>query len=159
MTPMKPLALLIATAGYSGHFPMAPGTVGSAVGLLVFWLVRLAGGGWIEAAVIVGSFLAGAWAAGVAERHYGRSDPGAVVIDEVMGMLVTLAFLPVSWTGALVGFFAFRLTDIVKPWPARSLESLPGGWGVMADDAMAAVYAHLLVRAACWAWPAWMVVG
>lgn len=156
---MTRLALLIATAGYAGHFPMAPGTVGSAVGLVLFVLVRLAGGGWLEAAAIVGLFAAGTWAAGVAEHHYGRRDPGAVVVDEVMGMLVTLAFLPVSWVGALVGFFAFRLTDIVKPWPARSMESLPGGLGVMADDAMAAVYAHLLVRAACWALPAWMVAA
>lgn len=156
---MTRLALLIATAGYAGHFPMAPGTAGSAVGLVLFSLVRLAGGGWLEAAAIVGLFAAGTWAAGVAEHHYGRRNPGAVVVDEVMGMLVTLAFLPVSWVGALVGFFAFRLTDIVKPWPARSMESLPGGLGVMADDAMAAVYAHLLVRAACWALPAWMVVA
>lgn len=156
---MTRLALLIATAGYAGHFPMAPGTVGSAVGLVLFYLVRLAGGGWLEAVAIVGLFAAGTWAAGVAEHHYGRRDPGAVVVDEVMGMLVTLAFLPVSWVGALVGFFAFRLTDIVKPWPARSMEALPGGLGVMADDAMAAVYAHLLVRAACWALPAWMVAA
>lgn len=156
---MTRLALLIATAGYAGHFPMAPGTVGSAVGLVLFVLVRWAGGGWLEAAAIVALFAAGTWAAGVAEHHYGRRDPGAVVVDEVMGMLVTLAFLPVSWVGALVGFLAFRLTDIVKPWPARSMESLPGGVGVMADDAMAAVYAHLLVRAACWALPAWMVAA
>lgn len=156
---MKPLAIFIATAGYSGYFPMAPGTVGSAVGLVAFLLVRMAGGGWLEAAAILASFAAGTWAAGVAEHHFGRPDPGPVVVDEVMGMLVTLAFLPVSVTGALVGFFAFRLTDIVKPWPARGLESLPGGLGVMADDAMAAVYAHLLVRAACWAFPAWMVAA
>ena len=156
---MTRLALLIATAGYAGHFPVAPGTMGSVVGLLLFFLVRLSGSGWLEAAAILGLFAAGTWAAGVAEHHYGRRDPGAVVVDEVMGMLVTLAFLPVSWPGALVGFLAFRLTDIVKPWPARAMESLPGGLGVMADDAMAAVYAHLLVRAACWALPAWMVAA
>lgn len=154
---MKRLALLIATAGYTGHFPFAPGTVGSAVGLLVFYLVRLTGSTLVEALAIAGTFAAGAWAAGVAEEHYGRRDPGAVVIDEVLGMLVTLAFVPVSWTGALVGFFAFRVMDVVKPWPARSMEDLPGGLGVMADDAMAAVYAYLVVRIASWWAPGWML--
>jgi phosphatidylglycerophosphatase A len=156
---MTRLALLTATAGYAGHFPVAPGTAGSAVGLLLFYLIRLAGGGVIEAIAIVAVFVAGVWAAGVAERVYGREDPGAVVIDEVLGMLVTLAFLPVSLTGALVGFFAFRVMDVVKPWPARSLERLHGGLGVMADDAMAAVYAYLVVRLACWAAPSWMIAA
>ncbi len=156
---MKSLAIAIATAGYCGYVPVAPGTAGSVAGLLVFVLVRMAGGGWIEAAAIVVSFAAGTWAAGVAEHHFGRPDPGPVVVDEVMGMLVTLAFLPVSVTGALAGFLVFRVADIVKPWPARRFEQLPGGLGVMADDAMAAVYAHLVVRVACWAFPAWMVVA
>ena len=156
---MKSLAIAIATAGYCGYVPVAPGTAGSVAGLLVFVLVRMAGGGWIEAAAIVVAFAAGTWAAGVAEPHFGRPDPGPVVVDEVMGMLVTLAFLPVSVTGALAGFLVFRVADIVKPWPARRFEQLPGGLGVMADDAMAAVYAHLVVRVACWAFPAWMVVA
>ena len=156
---MTSLAIAIATAGYCGSVPVAPGTAGSVAGLLVFVLVRMAGGGWIEAAAIVVSVAAGTWAAGVAEHHFGRPDPGPVVVDEVMGMLVTLAFLPVSVTGALAGFLVFRVADIVKPWPARRFEQLPGGLGVMADDAMAAVYAHLVVRVACWAFPAWMVVA
>ncbi|HVB39092.1 MAG TPA: phosphatidylglycerophosphatase A, partial [Vicinamibacterales bacterium] len=89
----------------------------------------------------------------LAEQHFGMSDPGPVVIDEVMGMLITLWGLPVGWTGALAGFVIFRAMDVVKPFPANRLEHLHGGLGVMADDAMAAVYGNLLLRAAVWLLP------
>ena len=99
----------------------------------------------MQAAAIVGIFVAGSWGGNVAERHFGRSDPGQVVIDEVMGMLITLFLNPVGWTGALVGFLLFRVFDVIKPYPANRLEQLHGGVGVMADDAMAAVYANLVL--------------
>ena len=79
----------------------------------------------------------GSWSGTVAERHFGTTDPGQVVIDEVMGMLITLFLNPVGWTGALAGFLLFRIADVIKPFPANRLERLPGGIGVMADDAMA----------------------
>jgi phosphatidylglycerophosphatase A len=82
----------------------------------------------------------------VAEHHFGRIDPAPVVLDEVVGMLITLAFLPVSIGGALVGFLVFRILDVIKPWPSARFESLPGGLGVMADDGMAAVYGNLVMR-------------
>ena len=75
------------------------------------------------------------------------TDPGHVVIDEVMGMLITLFLIPVGWAGALGAFLLFRLVDIVKPYPANRFEQLHGGLGVMADDCMAAVYANLALRA------------
>jgi phosphatidylglycerophosphatase A len=87
----------------------------------------------------------GIWSASEAERHFGRTDPGYIVIDEVVGMLVTLAFLPVNATGILVAFLLFRVFDVVKPWPARRFERLHGGLGVMLDDVMAGVYAHLVM--------------
>ena len=68
-------------------------------------------------------------------------------------MLLTLLWLPVSWVGVLAGFFAFRIFDIVKPFPARAAERLPGGWGIMVDDLVAGVYAHLVVRLLGWALP------
>ena len=102
----------------------------------------------------VALFAAGAWAGNVAERYFGGIDPGPVVIDEVMGMLITLMFVPVSWAGALVGFLVFRVLDIVKPWPAAGFEELPGGIGVMADDAMVGVYGNLLLRGLIWLTPA-----
>jgi phosphatidylglycerophosphatase A len=138
-------ALLIATALGVGYVPVAPGTFGSAAGLVVWALLPATTA--VQAAVIALLFAAGAWSGTVAERHFGRFDPGEVVVDEVMGMLITLFMNPVGWLGAFVGFLLFRFTDIVKPFPARRLEHLPGGIGIMADDGMAAVYANLALRA------------
>jgi phosphatidylglycerophosphatase A len=124
------------------------------VGLL--WAVRLTGSAILEIAVLIVLGAVGIWSAGVAERHFGRTDPGAVVIDEVVGMLITLLLLPVNMTGACVGFLVFRLLDIIKPWPAGRLETLPGGIGIMADDAMAAVYGYWIMRGLIEVAPAWL---
>jgi phosphatidylglycerophosphatase A len=140
------LGLAVATVFGVGYAPVAPGTFGSAVGLLLWWLLPASTA--IQAAVIAAMFVAGSWGGNVAERHFGRSDPGQVVIDEVMGMLITLFLNPVGWLGALAGFLLFRIFDVIKPYPANRLERLHGGIGVMADDAMAAVYANLVLRAA-----------
>ena len=142
---MKHLALTVATALGVGYIPYAPGTFGSAVGLLL-WAV-LPASALAQALAIVVVFSAGSWSGTVAERHFGRIDPGEVVIDEVMGMLVTLFLNPVGWRGAAVAFLLFRVADIVKPYPANRLERLPGGVGIMADDAMAGIYANLALRA------------
>ena len=96
------------------------------------------------------------WSATRAERHFGGTDPGPVVIDEVLGMLVTLAFIPVGWSGALAGFVLFRVLDIIKPYPADRFERLHGGLGIMADDAMAGIYANLSLRLVMWLLPAWI---
>jgi phosphatidylglycerophosphatase A len=150
------LAVFIATAGYCGYFPIAPGTVGSAAGLIVYLLVWWSGSPVVEVSLIVVLFAAGVWAGTTAEQYFGGIDPGPIVMDEVVGMLITLAFIPVGWSGALAGFFLFRLFDVFKPWPARSFERLHGGLGVMADDAMAAVYANLSLRLLLWLFPAWI---
>src|SRR5262245_5461675 len=142
---MNRLAMLLATAGYVGFFPIAPGTAGSAAGLVVYAAVRVAHSPRIELAVIGATLLLGIWAAGVVERTLGK-DPGPVVIDEVLGVLVTLALLDVTIAGAIVGFFVFRVFDVLKPFPAGRLEQLHGGSGIMLDDAMAAVYANLVLR-------------
>jgi phosphatidylglycerophosphatase A len=151
------LSLAVATAFGVGFVPFAPGTFGSLAGLVVFAAVRATGTPMVELAAIVVVFLAGAWAATSAERHFGHIDPGPVVIDEVLGMLVTLALIPVSVTGAVVGFVLFRLFDVVKPPPCNTLEALHGGWGIMSDDLMAAVYAHVCVRLLAWLAPTWML--
>jgi phosphatidylglycerophosphatase A len=139
-----PLAL--ATVFGVGYIPFAPGTFGSAVGLLVWWLLPASVAA--QAIAIVALFVIGSWSGGVAEHHFGGTDPSYVVIDEVMGMLITLFLNPVGGWGAVGAFLLFRLADVVKPFPSNRLESLPGGVGVMADDAMAAVYANLALRAA-----------
>ena len=153
---MTRLAVFVATAGYTGYFPFAPGTVGSAVGLVVYGLVWWTQSAAVEVALIAGLFAAGVWAGTTAERYFGGVDPGPIVLDEVVGMLITLAFIPVGWSGALAGFVLFRIFDVIKPWPAGRFEELHGGLGVMADDAMAAVYANLSLRAAMWLLPGWI---
>ncbi len=153
---MTRVAVFLATAAYTGYVPFAPGTVGSAVGLLVYLLVWWTKSPWIEVALIAGLFVAGTWAGTIAEQYFGGIDPGPVVIDEVVGMLITLAFIPVTMTGAIVGFFLFRLFDVIKPFPAGRLEALHGGLGVMADDAMAAVYANISLRLAMAIVPGWI---
>ena len=141
-------ALALATALGVGYVPFAPGTFGSAMGLLLW--AALPPSALAQAVAIVALFVLGSWSGSVAERHFGRTDPGQVVIDEVMGMLITLFLNPVGWKGAFVAFLFFRVADVIKPYPANRFEHLPGGVGVMADDGMAAIYANLAVRACLW---------
>jgi phosphatidylglycerophosphatase A len=151
------LAVFIATVGYCGYSPIAPGTVGSAAGLIFYLLVWWSQSTIVEVALIATLFLAGVWAGTTAERYFGGIDPGPIVLDEVVGMLITLAFIPVGLSGAIAGFFLFRVFDVFKPFPAGRLEKLHGGFGVMADDAMAAVYANMSLRAVMWMAPGWVV--
>ena len=145
--PVDRLATLLATAGGAGFSPVAPGTAGSAVGLLLFWpLARQPL--LVQGAATLAVFLVGVWASTRLARRLGRKDPGLAVIDEVAGQWVTLLALPFTPLTAALGFFLFRVFDVLKPWPARSLEALPGGWGIVADDVAAGVYAHLALRVA-----------
>ncbi|HEX8285118.1 MAG TPA: phosphatidylglycerophosphatase A [Pyrinomonadaceae bacterium] len=158
------VAMALATCGV-GLIPLAPGTWGSAVGVGVYLLlVRGAARGFDSAvargldlspqtfplilntvlilAILVVSFV-GMWAATRAEKLLGKKDPGAVVVDEVAGQLVTFLFVPWlagGWT-VFAGFVAFRVFDIWKPYPVRRLEGLGGGLGIMADDLLAGFYA------------------
>jgi phosphatidylglycerophosphatase A len=142
--------LAIATALGAGYSPFAPGTVGSAVGLaLWFALPNIL---WIQVTAIVLASVAGSWAGSVAETHFGKKDPGHVVIDEVAGMMVTVLLVPIpGFVWPLVAFLLFRAADIVKPYPANRLEGLPSGIGIMADDLMAGVYANVALRICIWA--------
>lgn len=152
---MTRLAVFVCTFGYIGYFPIAPGTVGSAAGLAVFVALRALGASpAVDLVVIAALFVAGVWSGTLAERHFGGTDPGPGVVDEVVGMLVTLWALPATWATALAGFVLFRILDVIKPWPANRLEGLHGGLGMMADDVMAAIYANLLLRGALLMLPA-----
>lgn len=143
---MTAIALALATSCGVGYIPFAPGTFGSAAGLLLWWVLPGTPTAAVAATVVV--FAIGTWAASIVERHAGKTDPGIVVIDEVLGMLVTLLFNPVTWKGAVLGFLLFRVFDVIKPYPANRLERLHGGLGIMADDAMAGVYANIALRLA-----------
>ena len=154
---MTRLAVFLATVGYCGYFPVAPGTVGSAAGLVFYLLVWWAQSPVFEVSLILVLFGAGVWAGTTSERYFGGIDPGPIVLDEVVGMLITLAFIPVSLSGALIGFLLFRVFDVIKPFPAGRLENLHGGFGVMADDAMAAIYANIVLRLIAYLWPGWVL--
>lgn len=149
---MTRLAIAIATAGGAGFVPVAPGTAGSAVGVLVYWLTRR----WewpAQALLLLVVAVVGVWASSLTASHVKRKDPGQVVIDEVAGQLVTLFGLGVGIGGAVVGFLVFRLLDVIKPWPVRTLESLPGGLGIMADDLAAGVLGWVLMLGVLRLWP------
>lgn len=140
------IAALIATCGFLGRIPPAPGTLGALAGLGAFYLASLlpdpAPGLLFLAATLVG-----VWAAGRHARDLGQKDPSAVVVDEFCGMWLALLAANPSLLAAGVAFFAFRLLDILKPPPIRQAERLPGGLGIMADDLLAgaAVRAGLFV--------------
>jgi phosphatidylglycerophosphatase A len=99
-------------------------------------------------------FALGVGCAGIVAEHVGRKDPSLVVVDEVAGMWTTLLWVPFTPAWAAVAFIAFRAMDVFKPYPARQLEALRGGWGIMADDLMAGIYANLLVQVLLRAWSA-----
>jgi phosphatidylglycerophosphatase A len=148
------VAYFIATAGYVGRFPFAPGTAGSLAGIALYALVRQANSWTLEFVVVIATLLLGIWSATVVERLIGK-DPSIVVIDEVLGMLMTLAFLDVTVSGAIAGFVLFRLFDVIKPFPVGRLEHLQAGYGVMMDDAMAGVYSHVALRLLLMFLPDW----
>ena len=154
----RPLSLpvIVATVAGIGLVPFAPGTFGSIPGLVLALASRAVGPWWLEGVLVVVLFAAGVWAAQAAETYFGRIDPGPVVIDEVVGMLITTLFLPLSWTGWLVGFLVFRTCDVIKPFPAGRAERLPGGFGVMCDDVLAGVWGYAIMRGLLWAFPQWM---
>jgi phosphatidylglycerophosphatase A len=154
------LAIALATFGV-GYIPGAPGTYGSIIGVAIYLFVGMhfAGAGHAEtnpqfiaafhfaivAILLVGFALAGIWAAGRSTEIFGTDDPHEAVVDEVMGQIITFLFTPftMSWKWALAGFLLFRLFDIWKPYPIDSLQSLPRGLGVCADDILAGVYAGI----------------
>ena len=151
---IKKLAYFIATCGYTGYFPFAPGTVGSAVGVALYLFVGGLGSSWILGLTLVVFTFTGIWAAGVVEHSQEREDPSIVVVDELAGMLLSFLLLPLSWLGIVAGFFVFRLLDIIKPFPCRQAERLGGGLGIMADDLVAGLYTNAILRLAVIIFPA-----
>jgi phosphatidylglycerophosphatase A len=167
-------ALFIATAGGLGYLPKAPGTWGSMLGValtsLTIWMANInfrlappgAAGSWTQrspeadflsnqAGMAFVIAILGVWASASAARYWRAKDPQKVVIDEVSGQSITYLGLlsrgsfAHGWIYLLAGFILFRVFDIWKPFPARQAESLPGGWGIMADDWIAGIYAAVVL--------------
>lgn len=142
---MSPIARLIATGIFIGYIPWAPGTAGSMLGLLVYWSIP-DNHSFFSLFVIIALFLLGAWSSSIVEEESGQKDNQIIVIDEIVGMLVTVAFFEKNLKILIIGFFLFRFFDILKLYPAGKLERIPGGWGVMIDDIMAGIYAAIVLK-------------
>ena len=141
-------ANLLSTWFGCGYSPFAAGTAGSAAALAIAILLRQYAGfpAWGFPLLAAALFFPAVWAAGVTARALKIEDPGCVVVDEVIGQWIALAGVRTfNWETWLAAFLLFRLFDIWKPPPVRQLEALPGGWGINADDAMAGVYAALVL--------------
>ena len=138
--------MFLATGGYVGNIPVAPGTFGSLLGIpLCYGFAQIS----LPVAIIgtVGLILVAIWIAQLAEGICGQKDPGKIVIDEIAGMVVTLIGVPFHLTSVLIGFIIFRVLDILKPFPIRSLERrIGGGAGVVLDDVAAGIIGNVLVR-------------
>jgi phosphatidylglycerophosphatase A len=159
------LTLLIATGAFSGYSPWASGTVGTLVGLAIA-VIPGAESAPILASMILAGFIAGALTAQKVARAVGHQltpvasrlksrlqpgtdphpDPSIVVIDEIVGIWIALLLLPKTVLAYALAFVLFRIFDVLKPEPARALERLPGGWGIMLDDVVAGAYANIGAR-------------
>ena len=151
------LAFAIATVFKAGYIPIAPGTVGSIIGLLIFWLIKDYASFTIEMFVAAALFFAGVWASTIVEQVLERHDPGVVIVDEVVGMLVALMLLPPTITVMFLAFLLFRVFDIIKPYPARWCEQLSRGWGIMIDDVVTGLYVNVLIHIILWIVPQWLM--
>ena len=128
-----------------GLSPVAPGTVGTLLGVLFAWLA-LNLGFYAQIGIAVGLVVAGIWICDNSSRRIGQHDPGGIVWDEIAAMYIVLLFAPVTITAWILAFTLFRFFDIVKPWPIRDLDhSIRGGLGIMLDDLVAALYAVILL--------------
>lgn len=143
------LVLALATCGGVGYLPFMPGTWGSLAALPLWWLLAHLGpwGYGLGVAILMGLAL---WSAGPAQEYLGRADHPAIVIDEVAGLLITLAGVPLTWQAGVAGFLIFRVLDIIKPWPIRYFCAGPsGGLEVTADDVAAGVMGRLILEIVC----------
>jgi phosphatidylglycerophosphatase A len=135
-------ACLVATWFGAGRLPRAPGTWGSLAALPFAAALASLGGHWLVLLAALAVFCLGVWASDRYMAAYGVHDPAAIVVDEVVGQWLTLALLPLTPLAYLLGFVLFRITDMVKPWPARWIDrTVAGGIGVLLDDVVAGLYA------------------
>lgn len=142
----KILVVLIASGAFVGYFPVAPGTAGSVLGAIGIWQIR----GWgLVAYLILLALLfgLGVWACDAANKIFKKADSPRIVIDEIVGLMVTMIGIPVTAYWLLWGFLFFRFFDVVKFPPAKWFDTrLKNGWGVMLDDVAAGVYGNILLH-------------
>jgi len=136
----------IATVGKVGTLPFAPGTWGSIVALIAWFLIH----DWLTphlfVVVTIIIFIIGVITSSIVEKNSHSHDPSRVVIDEWVGQWIALAYLPKTIGIGIAGFLLFRLFDIWKPWPIRKLDEIPNGWGIMLDDVGAGLFALIIIQ-------------
>ena len=142
---MSYIILLIATGFGAGYAPIAPGTAGTLVAIPVFLVLSSIPFPLYEITILTFFFFA-SWISGEAQSCWGRKDDLRIVIDEIMGYLITMLWLPKTLFFIILGFFLFRFFDIFKPPPIRLLERVKGGYGVVLDDVLAGVYANIVLQ-------------
>ena len=146
------LVLLLATGFGLGYAPFAPGTFGSLAGLPLAWGIHQLPE-WAQVLAAGLAFAIGIPICSRAAHVIGLRDPGAVVFDEIAAFTVVFFGTPMNGATATLGFLLFRVFDVWKPWPARRLEQLPSGWGIMADDFAAAFYSAAVLWLIAWQFP------
>jgi phosphatidylglycerophosphatase A len=137
---------LLATGFGVGYSPVAPGTLGTLIAIPVYYFLSAIPSPIYEI-TLIGFFFLSVWISENAEIFFGKKDDQRIVIDEMMGFLITMLWVPKATHFIAIGFFLFRLFDILKPFPIRRLEKrLKGGYGVVLDDVMAGVYANIILH-------------
>jgi len=143
---MNYFILLLATGFGVGYSPIAPGTAGTLVAIPIYYFLSDIPSPLYEI-TLMGFFFLSVWISENAEAFFGKKDDPRIVIDEVMGFLITMLWLPKTILFIILGFFLFRFFDILKPFPIRQWERrLKGGWGIVLDDVMAAIYANIILH-------------
>lgn len=168
-TPIPFFTRLIATGFFSGYIPFASGTFGTLVGILIYVLPNVESPLVLSTMIVVSFFIGVVTSARVAgivghkltrtaelakttfqPGEHAMADPSIVVIDEIVGIWISLLLLPKSILPVIVAFVMFRVFDILKPSPARQLERIPNGWGIMLDDVVAGIYANIVTQVILW---------
>ena len=143
---MKHFILLLATGLGVGYSPVAPGTLGTLIAIPVYYFLSNILSPIYEI-TLVGFFFLSVWISENAERFYGKKDDQKIVIDEIIGFLITMLWVPRTLLFVIIGFFLFRFFDILKPFPIRHLEKgFKGGFGVVLDDVVAGVYGNIILH-------------
>jgi phosphatidylglycerophosphatase A len=143
---MKHFVLILATGFGVGYSPVAPGSLGTLIAIPVYYFLSNISSPIYEI-TLVGFFFLSVWISENAEIFFAKKDDQRIVIDEIMGFLITMLWVPQTAILIVIGFFLFRFFDILKPFPIRLLEKrLKGGYGVVLDDVMAGVYANIALQ-------------
>jgi phosphatidylglycerophosphatase A len=143
---VKKLALIFCSFFGTGFFPFAPGTAATIAGIVFIYFLKLSIIGYLSLTILLLAFAIPICS--YLERILKVKDPGFIVIDEVVGIMISLMGLPLTWPIVIVGFFLFRAFDMFKIYPINRLESLPGGFGIMLDDVMAGLYTNIILHLA-----------